>query len=70
MAENQAFSKDLKSQAENLISRIKRSANADYREDWKVQIVSIKHRSGQYHTDRVNIMNTDCWMALMGISAK
>ena len=36
VANNFAFSKDLKSQAQELISRIKRNVNADIRDDWKV----------------------------------
>ena len=36
VATNFAFSKDLKSQAQELISRIKRNVNANIREDWKV----------------------------------
>ena len=36
VAENFALSKDLESQAEELISRIKRNTQADLRKDWKV----------------------------------
>ena len=36
VASNSAFSKDLKSQAQELISRIKRNSNANIRNDWKV----------------------------------
>lgn len=36
VAKSFALSKDLESQAEELISRIKRNVDADLREDWKV----------------------------------
>ena len=43
VAENFAFSKDLEDQAEHLISRIKRTSNVDFREDWKIVLILIGH---------------------------
>ena len=43
VADNFALSEDLEDQAEHLISRIKRTSNVDFREDWKIVLILIGH---------------------------
>ena len=43
VADNFALSEDLEDQAEHLISRIKRTPNVNFREDWKLVFILIGH---------------------------